>query len=108
MGKIRIKVAPKEDRTADGIVFASKREMGEYLKLKMLEKAGIIRNLNLQVRFKLHANGCHVCDYIADFTCMDQDDRLCVYDAKGMKTEMYKLKKKLFHANYPMLRIVEL
>lgn len=108
VGRIRIKVAPKEDRTADGVVFASKREMGEYLKLKALERGGIISGLRLQPRFPIIVNGVKVCDYVADFACVDREGRPCIYDAKGMITEKYKLKSKLFHACYPDLRIVEL
>lgn len=104
----RIRVAAKEDRTADGIVFASKREMGEYLNLKMLERAGILVSIALQPRFPLVVNGVKIATYVGDFYCIDKDGVGFLYDAKGMKTEVYRLKSKLFHALYPHLRIVEL
>jgi hypothetical protein len=103
----RIRVAPPEERTADGIVFDSKREMHVYLQLKTLERAGTIRDLKLQVRFPLHVNGQKVCEYITDFTFLDLTGKLNVFDAKGHITEMYALKRKMFHAEYTELRITE-
>ncbi len=49
-----------------------------------------------------------VCTYEADFVVTEKDGTLRVYDAKGHRTAMYILKKKLFEANYPTLRIVEI
>lgn len=103
----RIRVAPKEDRTADNIVFASKHEMQQYLYFKALERAGVFHDLKLQVPFDLVVNGRKVCRYIADFVCWDREGRQCIYDAKGMRTEVYRLKANLFHALHPDLRIVE-
>jgi hypothetical protein len=103
----RIKVAPKEDRTMDGVVFASKREMMRYSELKMLERCHIISNLEMQPKFPIVLNGVHVCNYIADFRYLTQNDKTIVEDSKGMRTEIYRLKAKLFHAAYPHLRIVE-
>src|SRR5579872_4879033 len=51
-----IRVSPKEERTADGVVFASKAEMLRYRELRLLERAGEIRNLELQPRYPLVAN----------------------------------------------------
>ena len=107
MGRIRIRVAPKEDRTADGIVFASKREMVRYSELRMLEQSKIISDLTLQPEFPLMVNGVIVCKYRADFRYRDQTNRVVIEDSKGMKTEIYKIKAKLFHAVFPHLRIVE-
>jgi hypothetical protein len=103
----RIKVAPKEDRTMDGVVFASLREMLRYSELKMLSKSGIISDLELQPKFPIVLNGVKICNYISDFRYLDQQGRTIVEDSKGMKTEIYRLKAKLFHACYPHLRIVE-
>jgi hypothetical protein len=103
----RIKVAPKEQRTLDGILFASKREMIRYSELKMLVRSGIISKLELQPKFPIVLNGTHVCNYISDFRYLDQQGNTIVEDSKGMRTEIYRLKAKLFHACYPKLRIIE-
>ncbi len=91
----------------DGIWFASKREAAHYQNLKMLERSGIIRNLELQPRFPLIVNGVKVATYVADFRFTDIDGRDVIHDVKGTRTAMYVLKFKLFHACWPALRIVE-
>lgn len=96
----------------DGFVFDSKREAMLYTSLKALERAGTIRALERQVKFPLNAlestslKATKVCFYIADFVCQDLDGRTCVYDAKGVKTAMYRLKKRWFELQYG-LRIIE-
>lgn len=96
----------------DGTIFDSQREANLYLHLKALERAGSIRALERQVKFPLNAlartslKETKVCYYIADFVCQDLDGRTCVYDAKGVKTAMYRLKKKWFELQYG-LRIIE-
>lgn len=82
----------------DGIVFASGKEAMRYGELKMLEGAGEIRELALQVPFRLVVEGDHVCDYVADFVYRDELGRQVVEDVKGKRTEMYRLKKKLMKA----------
>ena len=83
----------------DGFVFDSKREAARYSELKMLEQAGEIKNLTLQPKFPCFVNGKLVCTYIADFQYQDIEGRH-VEDAKGFKTDVYKLKKKLVEALY--------
>lgn len=84
----------------DGYVFASKREAQRYSELKMLEKAGKISNLELQKRFELiqsqRIDGKVVespCYYVCDFAYCEGGKQV-IEDAKGMKTEVYKIKKK--------------
>lgn len=84
----------------DGITFDSKLESEEWLKLRMLEKAGHIQNLRLQVKFPLYVNGEKVCTYIADFV-YDENGEEVVLDVKSAYTAKlpeFKLKAKLFKA----------
>lgn len=90
----------------DGITFASKREAAHYIGLKMLERAGEIQNLQLQPRFKCEIGGQLVCTYVGDFAYFTAKGRV-IEDVKGMKTPIYRLKKKLVEALYPGLKIVE-
>ena len=83
--------------TVDGIRFASKREAKRYAELKLLEKAGKISNLALQVRYPLTVNGHQVATYVSDFDYRE-GGLLVVSDCKGMRTPMYKLKKRLMYA----------
>ncbi len=95
----------------DGMLFDSKREAEVWISLQALRRAGTIVNLERQVKFPLHGvddkgKPGKVCIYIADFVFQDLDGHTNVYDAKGYKTAMYRLKKKWFELQYG-LRIVE-
>ena len=46
-------VAPREARTVDGIVFASKREAQRYRELVIQSEVGLISDLKLQPKFEL-------------------------------------------------------
>ena len=75
----------------DGHFFDSKKEAGRYGMLKLMQKNGMIRDLRMQVIFKLS-----VCKYIADFVYWNvEEGREVVEDTKGMKTQVYLLKMKL-------------
>ena len=92
----------------DGIVFASMREARRYCELKMLQKAGLIHGLELQKVYTLigpqkDKDGKiikHPVKYIADFVYREKDGTLVVEDAKGMKTDVYKIKRKLMLSIY--------
>ena len=108
-GTGRIRVAPKEERTADGIVFASKREMDVYQTLKIAENVGMIHGLKLQPRYVLQpkmvlADGTkqRAIVYVLDFQ-FERGGKTVVVDVKGMETEVWKLKAKMFRARYPEL-----
>lgn len=99
----------------NGYVFDSGKEMLRYQELMLLEKYGKISNLVLQPRFTLQEsfkkNGktYRKIEYIADFAYLDNETmKLVIEDTKGFKTEVYKLKKKLFEYRYPDYKIVEL
>lgn len=92
-------VSKPEDRTVDGIVFASKAEAKRYGELKLLESEGKIRDLRLQPKFPIILNEIKVCVYIADFF-YEEDGGATVEDVKGMPTPLYKLKRKLVEAQY--------
>lgn len=83
----------------DGISFASKKEAKRYGELKLLQRSGQIADLKLQSKIRCTVNSHHVCDYIADFFYIDRTTFRDVYeDAKGFKTPIYRLKKKLVAA----------
>jgi hypothetical protein len=92
--------------TFDGISFDSKKESQYYAILKVLEKAGKIRDLRLQVpfvlieTFKVDDRTYRKTKYIADFTYYDEKDKLHVVDVKGFRTKEYELKKKLMAWKY--------
>ena len=101
-------VSPKNERTVDGITFASKAEMLCYLELKQLQKRGLITALILQPRFLLvpKTKNKRAVYYVADFQYI-QDGKTIVEDVKGVKTEVYKIKIKMFLWKYPDLIFFE-
>lgn len=92
--------------TVDGITFDSKREAKRYSELKLLERAGEISNLQLQVPVDLLGKNDHLrtptgrpMRYIADFKYWDHKLNIWVYeDAKGYPTETYTMKKAVLAA----------
>ena len=95
--------------------FSSRGERGRWDELLMLQRAGEIFDLKRQVKFELlpsfEIDGEKIrgIDYIADFTYRDSlDGSRVVEDFKGHKTDVYKIKRKLFmHKFCPEVRFVE-
>lgn len=90
--------------TVDGMTFDSKKEYNRYCELKLLEKAGEIKDLDRQHRFQIiptqrDLDGNIIerpVTYIADFTYTDvKTGKLVVEDTKGYKTPEYILKRKM-------------
>jgi len=90
----------------EGIPFDSKKEASRYCDLLLLQKAGKIRSLQLQVEYILQS-----CSYFADFVYQEKVEvflthsgpmsiewKTVVEDVKSpatRKDKMYKLKKKM-------------
>ena len=110
----------------DGVVFDSKREAQRYQQLKLMERAGVICDLKRQVKYELvpaqYINGKCVeraITYTSDFeyyvlnplkhkTVMADPDaktigQHVVEDVKGMRTDVYKIKRKLMLYKYGIL-----
>ncbi len=91
-----------------GIKFDSKKEMDRYKELEWLENNDYICCLELQKKFLLQegyvnkkSKKIRPIYYIADFYYFDiTKGEWVVEDVKGIKTEVYKLKKKLFEYRY--------
>ena len=104
--------------------FDSEHEADRFFELSMLQRAGQISDLQTQVPFELiptqrepdtvgKRGGIKLgkcieksCVYYADFVYKDSNGNTVVEDAKGMKTEAYKIKKKLMLYRHG-IRIVE-
>lgn len=103
-------------KTSDGIVHASKKEASRWLELKLLERAGKIKDLKRQVKFVLipaqREQGTigkrggikqgklleRELSYIADFV-YTENGKMVVEDAKGYKGgtvyALFVIKRKL-------------
>ena len=111
------KYGNKKLTAPDGQKFDSVKEYHRWGCLRLLERAGKIKDLKRQVKYELIPTqreestevykagpqkglpkpGAiieHPCTYVADFTYIE-DGKLVVEDVKGMKTDAYKIKKKL-------------
>lgn len=84
----------------DGYVFDSKAEANRYSELKLMELADEISYLELQPKFPIVVNGKKIATYIADFRYFYCGTKQVIEDVKGVKTPVYRLKKKLVEAIY--------
>lgn len=73
----------------DGITFASGLEGRRYRMLELMERAGEITDLRLQVTYNLEVNGIKIGKYIADFVYLLNGVEI-IEDAKGRQTEIFK------------------
>ena len=89
--------AKKIKDPATGFVFDSKAEFIRWCELRILERAGKISDLQRQVKYELipKQKGERACTYLADFVYKDSDGNTVVEDTKGVKTDAYRIKKKL-------------
>ena len=85
----------------DGIEFDSVKEAHRYCELKLMQRAGMISDLQLQVPFELiptqRIDGKlaeKATNYVADFV-YQQNGVQVVEDTKGVRTKEYIIKRKL-------------
>lgn len=102
--------------TIDGIEFDSKAEAAYYNRLKILKKAGEIKDFEMQKEFTLLEGFNHpskknkrgkpsrvrAIKYIPDFIVTENDGTKKVIDVKGMQTPDFKIKAKMFMKEYNM------
>ena len=112
-GGTNSKYRAKSVTTEDGF-FSSKKEEARWCELKLLEKAGEIKDLKRQVRFPLHYRSGDniICHYIADFTYFDLKKYKNICEdvkgyRKGLAYQLFKIKRKLFEVNYPEYTFIE-
>ena len=99
--------------TVGNKTYDSKKEAHRAMVLKSMQEQGLISNLKEQQRFVLQESYMNnkgkkirQIEYVADFT-YTQDERQIVEDCKGIKTDVYKLKKKIFEYKYPQYDFIE-
>jgi hypothetical protein len=77
----------------------SQLEYSRWCDLVLMEKAGEITELQRQVEFPYEENDKVVFVYVADVVYSRSGTRV-VEDAKGMRTPVFNLKKKLIESRY--------
>lgn len=87
----------------DGIRFASGWEARRYKELKLLERAGKIKDLRLQPKFvlvkgfKYNGKTVRQMSYFADFIYYDCERKMTIIeDVKGRREQVYINKVKIF------------
>lgn len=92
-----------------GIQFDSKKEALRWDELQHLQRIGVIKNLQRQVPYELQppyttrdGRKIRKIEYIADFV-YEQGGETIVEDAKGVQTDVFKIKRKMFEYKYPDL-----
>ena len=97
----------------DGHKFDSKLEAQYYEFLKRKKATGKIKDFSLQPRytlqetFKRDDKTYRSITYIADFEVLHNDGSTQVIDVKGMMTDVFKIKAKLFTKLYGKLYLVK-
>lgn len=97
---------------ADGIKFDSQKEYNRFLELNMLQKSGVISDLQRQVRFEIIPKTAteRAAFYVADFVYVQADGKKICEDVKSSMTKKlhdYILKRKLMKWRYPEYQFVE-
>ncbi|MGX5634504.1 DUF1064 domain-containing protein [Bacillus thuringiensis] len=96
----------------DDYVFDSQAEANYYEDLKIRSAGGEIQGFErqpvfkLQPAFKKHNKSFQAITYIADFLVYLPNGEVEVIDIKGMITETFNVKRKLFEYKYPHLQLI--
>lgn len=91
--------------------YASRKEYRRARELRIMQRAGIISGLREQVPYELipaqrDANGKlleRACTYVADFVYTDEHGNTVVEDTKGVRTDVYRIKRKLMLQRYGII-----
>lgn len=110
------KTTIKDPKTGEPITFDSKKEADFYFELLARERAGEVFKISRQVRIQIQEGFTDISGvkhrpitYTADFVyyerinfstmndgrILSEDIKVHIVDVKGLKTDVYKLKKKL-------------
>lgn len=79
----------------------SKREAEKAWELDQLIKTGDVLKWERQQKIELFGqNGSHICNYFIDFVIYWKDGTIEYCEVKGFKTEVWRLKWKLFEDKF--------
>lgn len=94
-------------KVVDGQQFDSQREANRWLDLRLLERGGLIHELERPGRYPLYAVNAksgeliQVATYKPDFSYREGPERtLVIEDSKGHQTQQFRLRKRMFEAQY--------
>lgn len=99
----------------DGFNFASRKEACYYIYLLIEQKNGRIQSFKLQPKFTLlpafkkinpisgREKSFQALSYVADFEILHNNGYLEIVDVKGVLTEVFEMKRKIFEEKFPEL-----
>jgi hypothetical protein len=95
-----------DSQVYNGMTFRDEKELTRYKELEKLSKQGLISDLYRNVKFEIcpeRYGNKNPHYFIADFSYNEGGKRIAEDARKGEErsTELYRLKKALFLANYP-------
>ena len=104
MAKSKYGVAKKEDRTRYGVTYDSKLEMQYRVHLELMERSTDLKNrvveIQEQVPYVFYVELKKIFTYKLDFLVTYGDGRKEYIDVKGVKTAVYRIKKKCIETYY--------
>lgn len=84
----------------NGRVYDSKKEANRAMEIDLMIRSGDVKSVEVQPSFPIVVNGKKICTYKADFKITYSDGDVVIEDVKGMRTDVYKIKKRLVEALY--------
>ena len=80
--------------------YDSRKEVEYAMELDLRVRVGEIKSWRPQVNIPLHVSGRKVCTYRLDFEVTHNDDTIELVEVKGFATPLWRLKWKIFEAEY--------
>jgi Protein of unknown function (DUF1064) len=96
-------------RKVDGVTFDSMMEADFYILLKDSDDVvafEIQPRFLLQEAFRKGGKAVRKIEYVADFKVLYKDKKFEVIDVKGMQTDVFKIKKKMFDHRYRDIELI--
>ncbi len=91
----------------NGRVYPSKLQAKCAADIELLRRCGDVTKVEEEVTFKLFGmNGTHICNHRIDFHLQMRDGSIQAWEAKGVRTRDWAIKRKLFEDNFPHIKYV--
>ena len=88
-------------KCSQGHIHHSRGEAGYCDVLAILKRGRKIKGYEIQKKFELTAHGKHITNHYPDFLVTELDGSIRVDEYKGFATEIWRIKMKMFKAQYP-------
>ena len=85
----------------DGIRFDSRKEAKYYEDLLWQQRTGAVKSIELQPAYEVAGKKIRPIIYKADFKVTEASGHVYYVDTKGMRTQVYLIKKKMLLYRYP-------